>query len=58
MRRETDHLHSLLVAGVLAIVMLMPGMSVGKEFESTDEPKSEAHPEGVRFHTRAPTHYL
>ena len=35
MRRKTDPVHSSLVAGLLAIVILTPGMSVGKEPEST-----------------------
>lgn len=42
MRRESDHEYSLLVAGVLAITILIPGMGVGKEAESNSVPIMKA----------------
>lgn len=42
MRIKADHVYSLLVAGVIAIVMLMPRMSVGKEAESNSVPALKA----------------
>ena len=42
MRRKTDHVHSSLVAGALAVAMLMPVVSSGAEAQSTNEPALKA----------------